>query len=307
MKPKIRLFSIMLVLLVLLLACTLPGQQGADSNGAEGSELETLIAQTVEAANQQATLDALQPPGGDDDSGDDGQQPPSPTDTQTPPTPTNTPLPTNTPVPTVTNTPQPTPTSPAGDPAVELGSPDWTHHFNQEFPWHTYSSSTDETEIKDGRYHFRFFDNISYPIWAFASLEIEDYYLEITMKMPSVCAGKDSGGLVFGSPAGANNEAYIYRISCDGHYRLTSFDGSNTDILFNWSTDPAILVGPDQTNRLGVIVQGDHITLYINGAKVAETDDTLYTSKGRFGITASAPETSDLEITFDDAAYWLLP
>ena len=98
MKPKFRLFSIVLVLLFLMLACSLPGQQGADNNGAEGSELETLIAQTVEAANQQATLDALQPPGGDDDSGDDGQQPPSPTDSQTPPTPTNTPLPTPTPL-----------------------------------------------------------------------------------------------------------------------------------------------------------------------------------------------------------------
>jgi hypothetical protein len=216
-------------------------------------------------------------------------------------------LPTNTPQPTATNTPQPTPTSPAGDPAVDLGSPDWTHHFNQEYPWHTYTSSTDETEVTGGKYLFRFFETISWPLWAFAALEIEDYYLEITVQMPSACAGKDSGGLVFGSPVGHNDEAYIYRVSCDGRYRLTSYDGSNTNILVSWSTDPAILVGPDQINRLGVLVQGDHITLYINGVKVAETDDTLYTSKGRFGITASAPETSDLVITFDDAAYWLLP
>jgi hypothetical protein len=298
------LLSIALVLLILLLACTLPGQQESNNGDSNSDDdLNRLIAQTVAAANQQATQDALQPPGGDDDS-DGGDQPPP--DTQPAP-PTNTPLPTSTANPTATNTPLPTPTSPAGDPAAVLGSPDWTHHFNQEYPWHTYTSSTDETEITGGKYYFRFFETISWPIWAFASKEIEDFYLEITVQMPSACAGKDSGGLVFGSPAGANNEAYIYRVSCDGNYRLTSFDGSNTNVLVNWKTDPAILVGPDQINRLGVMVQGDHITLYINGAKVAETDDSLYTSKGRFGVTASAPETSDLVITFDDAAYWLLP
>jgi hypothetical protein len=293
------------VLLILMLACSLPGQQeGNNGDSNDGEDLNRMIAQTVAAANQQATQDALQSPGGDDD-GDGGDQPPPPPDTQTPPT--NTPLPTSTPNPTATNTPQPTPTSPAGDPASVLGSPDWTHHFNQEYPWHTYTSSTDKTEVTGGKYYFRFFETISWPIWAFAAKEIEDYYLEITVQMPSACAGKDSGGLIFGSPAGANNEGYIYRVSCDGKYRLTSFDGSNTNVLVSWSTDPAILVGPDQINRLGVMVQGDHITLYINGAKVAETDDTLYTSLGRFGVAASAPETSDLVITFDDAAYWLLP
>lgn len=315
MKSNYRLYLILFALLALLLACTLPGQQntGNNNNGNNNADissedaLATAIAATVEAVNRQSTLDA-QTSGGDDDDtgGDDDQQPPAPTDTEAPP-PTNTPLPTNTPQPTPTNTPQPTPTSPAGDPAVALGSPDWTHAFNQEYPWHTYTDSSDETEITGGKYYFRFFQTISYPIWAFAALEIEEYYLEIDVQMPSTCAGKDSGGLIFGSPAGQNNEGYIYRVSCDGNFRLTSYDGSTTDVLVSWRTDSAVQVGPDQINRLGVMVQGDHITLYINGVKVAETDDTLYTDKGRFGVVASAPETDDLVITFDNAAYWLLP
>lgn len=306
MKPRIKLLVIGVILLTLILACSIPGQQDntGGSSDDSGNRLSTQIAETVEAANRQATIDALQPPDGDDDDG--GQQPP-PVNTDTPVPPTNTPLPTNTPVPTVTNTPQPTPTSPAGDPAVALGSPDWTHSFNQEYPWHTYTSSTDETEVKGGKYHFRFFQTIAYPIWAFAAIEIEDYYLEINVKMPAVCAGKDSGGLIFGSPLGKNNEGYIYRVSCDGKYRLTSYDGTNSVVLFDWKSHSSIIKGPDQINRLGVMVSGDHITLYINGVKVAETDDSLYTAKGRFGVTASAPETDDLEILFDDAAYWLLP
>jgi hypothetical protein len=302
-------------LLILMLACTLPGQQdtGNNNNNADRDDtLSTAIAQTVEAANIQSTVEAALPSGGDDTTGDDdtagdddGQQPPA--DTQAPAVPTNTLQPTNTPQPTATNTPQATPTSPAGDPAVSLGAADWTHSFNSEYPWHTYTSSTDETEITNGKYYFRFFQTISWPIWAFAAEEIEDYYVEITVQMPSVCAGKDSGGLIFGSPSGHNNEGYVYRVSCDGHYRLTSFDGTNTVVLVSWSTDPAILVGPDQINRLGVMVNGDHITLYINGVKVAETDDSLYTDKGRFGVAAAAPETDDLVIIFDNAAYWLLP
>jgi hypothetical protein len=314
MKPKTRIILIVVVLLALLLACSLPGQQNTGNNTADNNNtssedrMSTSIAETVAAANQQATQDAGQPPdSGDDDAGDDDdQQPPAPTDTQAP-SPTNTPLPTNTLEPTATNTPQPTPTSPAGDPAVALGSPDWTHSFNQEYPWYTYTSSTDETEVTGGKYYFRFFQNISWPIWSFASEEIEDYYLEIDVQMGPTCAGKDSGGLIFGSPVGHNDEGYIYRISCDGHYRLTSYDGSTTDILINWTSDPAIQEGANQINRVGVIVNGDHITLYINGVKVFETDDTLYTSEGRFGVVASSPETDDLVIIFDNAAYWLLP
>jgi hypothetical protein len=302
---------IVFTLLSLLLACTLPGQQNTGNNNNDADrddQLATSIAATVAAANLQSTLDAQQPPDGDDDAGDDddGQQPPPPTDTQTPP-PTNTPLPTNTTQPTATNTPLPTPTSPAGDPAVALGTPDWTHNFNREYPWYTYTSSSDETEITGGKYYFRFFQTISWPIWAFASEEIEDFYLEINVQMGPTCAGKDGGGLIFGSPVGHNDEGYIYRISCDGHYRLTSFDGTNTNVLVNWTSHSSIQEGANQINRIGVLVNGDHITLYINGVKVAETDDTLYTSEGRFGVAASAPQTDDLVIIFDDAAYWLLP
>jgi hypothetical protein len=275
-----------------------------NSGGASGDDLSTMIAQTVVVANQLASQQASQ---GDTGGDNGGQQPPPAGDTPDPLVPTNTPLPTNTPAPTPTNTPNPTPTSPAGDPAVTLGSPDWTHNFNQEYPWHTYTSSTDKTEITGGKYYFRFYQNFNWPIWAFAAEEIEDYYLQINVKMPSACAGKDSGGLIFGSPVGKNNEGYVFRVSCDGNYRLTSFDGTNTDVLVSWSSDPAIQVGPDQVNRLGVMVNGNHITLYINGVKVDETNDALYTSKGRFGLAAAAPETSDLVITFDNAAYWLLP
>jgi len=280
MRPKIKVLTIMIMLLFLMLACTIPGLELTQNSGGDGNDLSTMIAQTVAVANQQASLQANQPANG----GDSGGQPPAQNgDTPAPQSPSNTPLPTNTPAPTATNTPQPTPTSPAGDPAVSLGSPDWTHKFNKEYPWHTYTSASDKTEITNGKYYFRFYQNFSWPIWAFAAEEIEDYYLEINVQMPAVCAGKDSGGLIFGSPTGKNNEGYVYRVSCDGSYRLTSFDGTNTVVLVSWHTDPAILVGPNQINRLGVMVNGNHITLYINGAKVDETNDALYTSKGRFG------------------------
>jgi hypothetical protein len=309
MNLKNRFILIAVVLLALMLACTMPGQENSgDNDTISGDRLSTSIAQTVISANLQSTANAQQSSGGDTDSGGDsggdqqgGQQPPADT-----PQPSDTPQPTNTLQPTATNTPQPTPTSPAGDPAVSLGAADWTHAFNSEYPWYTYTSSTDETEIKNGKYYFTFFQSFNWPIWSFAAEEIEDYYVEITIKFQANCAGKDSGGLIFGSPVGENDHGYVYQVSCDGHYRLSSYNGG-TDVMISWHSDPAILTGPDQTNRIGVMVNGDHISLYVNGAKVDETDDTLYTSKGRFGVAASSPETADLVVIFDNAAYWLLP
>jgi len=317
MNPKTRLILILAVLLTLALACTIPGigtidTGTGDSGSTSGDQLSTSIAQTVMAANVQATVDAAQPSGGDggtsggDTSGGDtsGGDQQSPTNTMQP---TNTQQPTNTSQPTPTNTEQPTPTSPAGDPAVTLGAADWTHAFNSEYPWYTYTSSTDETEIKNGKYFFRFFQNFNWPIWSFAAEEIEDYYVEINVKFQSTCSGKDSGGLIFGSPTGHNDEGYVFQISCDGNYRLTSYDGTNTDVLISWHSASEILTGPDQTNRVGVMVNGNHISLYVNGAKVNETNDTAYTGEGRFGVAASSPETSNLVVIFDNAAYWLLP
>ena len=193
MRPTFRILTMILLLLFLMLACTIPGMETTqNSSEPSGIQLDTMIAQTVAVANQLASQQAAQPNNG----GDNGGQPPAPgEDTPAPQSPSNTPLPTNTPAPTATNTPQATPTSPAGDPAVALGSPDWTHKFNKEYPWHTYTSSSDKTEITNGKYYFRFYQNFSWPIWAFAAEEIEDYYLEINVQMPAVCAGKDSGGL----------------------------------------------------------------------------------------------------------------
>jgi hypothetical protein len=99
-KMKRSLIFLLIVLLVLLAGCNLPGAASQDSAQAE----QTIVARTIAAG---LTLNA--PSGGDqqpddqqpDDQQPDDQEPAAPTDT---PQPTNTDIPTNTPKPTATPT-----------------------------------------------------------------------------------------------------------------------------------------------------------------------------------------------------------
>jgi len=297
MSLKFKWILIVTALVALTVACTLSGQP---TETVDDDVVSTMVAQTV-AAGQSPQVEE-QPTQQDDGSGGGEDEQPAPA-TETP-IPTETPTATPDPTATETLTPTPEPTLPMGIDELNLGNPDATYGFNSKGAFYTYSATDSKVEVKDGTLQFTLFDAISWTIWSFSSLELEDFYFEISVKMPDNCQGTDRGGIIFGTPLGDTDKGINYQVSCDGRYRLFIYDGLETTTLINWTSSDEIEGGPGKTNRLGVMHRGQKITLYMNGTLIDQVSDDTFVGKGRVGINMGVDNHNNVTISFDDAAYW---
>ncbi|MEK6256336.1 MAG: hypothetical protein N2C13_03340 [Chloroflexota bacterium] len=213
--------------------------------------------------------------------------------------------PSNTPEPTATNTLEPTATFTADDPAVTLGNPDFNDPFNNANNWSLYDAAGSKVEIKDGQFVFTK-KTIQYGSqWTVSWPKIEDYYLQVTARTSGTCSGFDRYGLIFRAPE--PNAGLLFMVSCNGSYRLAKWNGSDMTFIVDWTHSSDINAGPNQTNRIGVLVQGSTIKLFANGNELTSVVDIDYVGEYRFGLLAGAADSEPFVVKFDDLAYWLLP
>ena len=206
------------------------------------------------------------------------------------------------PTPIVTNTPQ-------VDPDIPTSDPDWIDTFDSESNWSPYSDDSVIFEIDEGKAvmiapqpnnSFRFM--LTYP-------DLTDFYLQADFETVSACSQKDRYGLVVRTTrdeGGNYSSYYIFGISCDGSYYLSVSDNEGQTTLIDWTPDPAIKSGPNQSNNIGIRMEGDRIVLFANGERLAEINDGTYT-EGKFGMFIGSTNTTDFTVEVDDMAYWNLP
>ena len=84
------------------------------------------------------------------------------------------------------------------------------------------------------------------------------------------------------------------------------WDGEQFTALVDWTYSPYILAGSGQTNRLGVMVQGDKFSMYANGYLLGEAYDDTY-SEGKFGVYFGTSGNEAYQAEMDEIAYWKLP
>lgn len=284
----IFLFSLA-ALLALACGLTAPAANAPDEPAAPGdlSALDTQVAQTVEAARAQNTATAAV------------ASPTSSVPLETP-TPSATPEPTHTPLPSIT------PTLANEDPRAVLGDPDWRDPFNNGTNWTLADGETLRTDVADGFFLLTMKPANYGTWWVISWPEIENFYLETTATTPAVCSGKDRYGLFFRSPN--SDTGFFVSFSCDGMFRLAKDEGKNKDaeILIDWKADPAILAGPNQTNRIGVRAVGNTIKLYANGVLIGQINDSDFTDANRFGFNIGSDSTENFTVKFDEIAYWII-
>jgi hypothetical protein len=97
----------------------------------------------------------------------------------------------------------------------------------------------------------------------------------------------------------------VYEFSCDGHYRLYTWDGENYHALQEWWAASSIKQGPNQTNVMGLWMQGTKLQLYANGFKIAEFNDSTY-DEGQFGLVIGSVNTENFTVDVDLVEYWEL-
>lgn len=300
MRIQGSLLNLILITLVFsLAACNLPASTEPpimDESAANTAAAETILAQLTDVV-ETLTPAAVESPL------------PEPTQTAVIADITETSVPTAAPTQppeTATPTSSPTPTLDPNDPKAGLGEPAFFDNFDDASNWPTYSDKHVSFEVKNSKLVMTAFNPDRYNGWMLAWPVVSDYYLEMTTKTKQ-CAGKDQyGAMVRAVKTDQGYIGYLYGISCDGHFSLRRWNGEKYVQLVDWTPSEYIKSGSNQTNRIGLMVNGNQFSMYANGRLMGETQDDTH-REGRFGVFIGSANTPDVQVLVDENAYWDLP
>jgi len=203
------------------------------------------------------------------------------------------------PTPTIASTP----TQPANDPILALGSPTWKDTFDNGDNW---PLGVDKyVDLKVGNGSLQMTGLTTKNGWRLSNQKAVNFYLQLTGKM-SVCSGVDHFGLFFRVPnLSLADRGYLFGISCDGKFALRKWSIDTMTVLENWKSNDAILKGSNQINRLGIMAKGNELKLYVNGVLVDTVKDSSF-SQGYIGLYIGPKETTKLTAVLDEIAYWVI-
>lgn len=225
--------------------------------------------------------------------------------TPTPATfPTDTPSPTETLTPTLTSTP----TAIERDVEIPTGSPTWMDTFESGKNWYLYADDHVRFEAMDGKVLMTALKPESWDGFMLTYPDLANFYLQATFITGQICEGLDRYGVVFRASKHEDLyvKYYLYGFSCDGRYWLRSFNPGKVDNLIPWTSSEWILKGPQQTNQLGVLAQGERLVLFANGKRLAEIKDSSH-PMGKFGLFIGALTNENFRVSVDEIAYWEIP
>jgi hypothetical protein len=223
-------------------------------------------------------------------------------------TPTGSPLPSATPTETPSATASPTFTPPPEDPRLTLGNPSYRTDFPDGTNWYLYDDSDNTFTVIDHKFVMVAKQANAFDGWTLTAWKLTNYYLEMTAA-PDACSGRDRYGLVVGVPYPANNPSYLLKVACDGYFSFGYFDNTVDNkfhYLKDWTKSPFVSAGAGQTNRVGFMAEGTHLSLYVNGHLLADLNEPSF-GEGRFGLFVGAVNTPNFTVRVSEVAYWILP
>ena len=307
MKHPHHLSVLAILLIIILTACSLPApSEPATQDVAPEftAAAQTIIAQLTQAAGTQAP-----PP--EETTATPGEVSTEPgLETETAPavetqTPAETTEPTTTPTleePAETATP----TSLPSDPRAALGDPDFLDNFQNGDNWSLYEDEHVLFRVADEALRMVAFNAESWDGFMLSWPQINDFYLEMAATTRD-CSGLDRYGLVARSVRTDEGYAgYLFGISCDGQYSLRIWDGEAFTRLIDWTASEHIQAGSNQSNRIGIMMEGENISLYANGNLIAELTDETF-EDGRIGVFVGSANTEDFTVLVEEVAFWELP
>ncbi len=184
---------------------------------------------------------------------------------------------------------------------LNLGSPTWSDPMDNSANWYLLETANTQFTIEDGKMVMKAL-HPGGDEWGISNQpSMKDYYLQATFIMGDTCSGLDKYGLLGRAPE--PEKGYVFEFSCDGRFRLYIWDGQTYNELQGWSTASSIKAGANQTNIMGLWMQGTTIRLYANGHKIAEFTDNTF-DHGLFGLVIGSSNTDNLTVYVDLIEYW---
>lgn len=199
--------------------------------------------------------------------------------------------------------------TPSGGPQ-NLGDPSWTVGFGAgSNPFFLGTDSGIDYDITDGRLVMTAI-NPTGDQWRVAQPSfLDDFYLQSSFLTGSACSAKDGYGLIVrapSQPSGNINSGYVFSFSCDGHYRVYRMDNGNFISIQNWTLNPAIRSGANQSNVMGISAQGQRFQFYANNTLLFEFIDGAYIG-GLYGLVIRSELTTNFQVFVDEIAGWIIP
>jgi hypothetical protein len=215
------------------------------------------------------------------------------------------------PTPTVIFTPTPTltPTISSDDPVAFLGQPAGrdTLDNGQGFGIDATGYEDDYTRmnISEGSLFIANSSTVGWRGWRVRPPALQNAYIEGTFTAHS-CSGADQYGLVVRAPDYVSGEGYYFALTCDGRFNLTRWTDAGTSVVVNNTQSSAIRAGSGEVNRVGVMMRGSNLRLYVNGVVVQEVNDDAISEGGYYGPHISGV-SGTMVVSLDEISYWNLP
>jgi hypothetical protein len=228
-----------------------------------------------------------------------------PTDTPIP----QQPAPTETLPPAATETLTATPTVVTDDYRNTLGAAAWSDSLDNcsSFGLCTpYEDDYSKVYVSAGSLFMQSKATQGFRIWRLAFPRPQNMYLEATFKTQA-CSGADLYGLVFRAKDYDSGQGYYLGFSCDGRYGISRWDANGVTSVISLARSDAINADANQTNRIGVVANGDTFRVYANGKFIQEIKDSGINSEGHVGVYLAAQDTAGFTVELLEIAYWNLP
>lgn len=224
-------------------------------------------------------------------------------------TPTNTsvePSPTETATPTQTSTATSTATQDINDPAQLLGTPAWTEDFDGGSSAWDFDSAQATFEVVNGALALTARTNPNWHSWYVTSPKLRDAYVEATIEF-SACSGSDRFGLAVRSSLDGQ-QFYFMGITCDGQWGFFRM-AENVEInqIRSFQSAEPLNTGTNLPHRVGVWMEGNSFTFFIDGEEVGTATDKTLTSEGYTGFLIAYANTSGFTVRVDQLQYWNIP
>ncbi len=220
---------------------------------------------------------------------------------------TTAPIPTSTQAAPAAGQPTATSTISSSDPKSSLGSPTWRSTLDSGKAFYQYDNDNTRVVLENGALNLTGLQANGWLGWSLTySQPAQNFYLEAAF-IPQSCSGADMYGLVFRAPRA--DAGYFFGVTCDGRFNLHArdFTAGIDNNLIQLTNNSAILSGSNQVNRLGVMANGNKITLYANGISLHELTDSTYNVEGSFGALGAANSTAGFTVKMDEISLWKLP
>lgn len=162
--------------------------------------------------------------------------------------------------------------------------------------WNRVTAERGQSDYADGAYRI-FVDEQNVDIWSLAGHEYGDVILDVDAY--KVGGERDNRfGLI--CRAVAPDSFYVFVVSSDGYYGIGKVKGQEYRLIGMDALQPsdAIHVG-SALNALRAECIDDRLTLYVNGVKLAEVQDSEYVF-GDVGLIAGAYDSPGTDIRFDN-------